>query len=444
MTAPKVEMRIRKFTVILAAVILLPSMSFCAGVPDEPNGAPAVGEVMDLKRCLEVARGRQPLIRAAKGQAAVGQGRLGQAKGGYYPAVDLTAGYDLNGSDTTTSGSAGADDSYSASVTLSQNIYDFGRTSSLVRIRELDADALRADLQDTLSLTGFNTKQAYYGLLQAKRNAEAAREVIKQSERQLERAKGFFEVGLRPKFDVTRAEVDLSNAKVALIRAQNAVRLSLARLKNAMGVPEAPDFDIKDDLDVRRIEMTLDEATDKAMKNRADLRASSVRRKAVEESVTLAERGYYPFISGNAGYTWADGSERNDGWNAGIALTVPLFSGFITKHRVQESKANLSVMDASTDIVRQNIQFEVQQAYYNLTEAGERIPAAQLVLRQAEENLEIASGRYATGVGSPIEVTDATVVFVNAKTAYIQALTDYNTAAASLERAIGDTDEEKD
>jgi outer membrane protein len=105
---------------------------------------------------------------------------------------------------------------------------------------------------------------------------------------------------------------------------------------------------------------------------------------------------------------------------------------------LQESKADLAVSDASEDIVRQSVILEVQQAYFNLMEADERIPAAELALRQAEENLEIANGRYSTGVGSPIEVTDAALVYVNARTAYTQALTDYTTALASIERAMGE------
>ena len=73
----------------------------------------------------------------------------------------------------------------------------------------------------------------------------------------------------------------------------------------------------------------------------------------------------------------------------------------------------------------------------NLTEAAERIPAAELVVRQADENLELANGRYAAGLGNPVEVTDSQIVYSNAKTSHIQALSDYNVAIANLEKAMG-------
>lgn len=426
-------MHIRTIPIILAAALIF----LHAGASHAEKAAMIhAGEPLGLERCLTIARANAPVIMAAMGQAAASQGRVGQVRSLYYPAVDLSADYGINGSSTDFNG-ADPEDSYSASVTLSQNIYDFGRRSAQLKARNFDAGAFRAELRNTVSVTEFNTKQAYYRLLQAKGNVEVAAEVIKQFERQLERARGFLEVGLRPRFDVTRAEVDLSVAKVNLLRAQNAVRIAMAVLKNEMGVPEAPDFEVKDGLDSRKVEIKLDEAIKKALDNRSDLKASAARRKAVEESVTLAERGNYPFITGSAGYTWDGSSTRDDGWNASISVTMPVFDGFFTRYRVQESKANLTVMDASEALARQNVIFEVQQAWSNLVEAGERIPAAALALRQAEENLEIASGRYSTGVGSPIEVTDAALVFINARTAHIQALTDYRIAEASLERATG-------
>jgi outer membrane protein TolC len=109
----------------------------------------------------------------------------------------------------------------------------------------------------------------------------------------------------------------------------------------------------------------------------------------------------------------------------------------LTQYQVEESKATLNVLKANEESLRQGVFLEVQQAYLNLQDAEERIPTAELAVRQTEENLDIANGRYAAGVGNPIEVTDAQVAYTNAKTSYIQALYDYKVAQASLEKAMG-------
>ena len=81
-------------------------------------------------------------------------------------------------------------------------------------------------------------------------------------------AKAFYEVGTKPKFDVTKAEVDLSNARLALISAQNSVRIAVVSLNNAMGVPEAPEYSIEDNLSFRQYAITTEAAMEQAYANR--------------------------------------------------------------------------------------------------------------------------------------------------------------------------------
>jgi outer membrane protein TolC len=319
-------------------------------------------------------------------------------------------------------------------------IFDFGKTSTNVNIQKLNIEASQADLASTEEQVILNVKQAYYNLLRAKRNRVVAEDTIKQFEQHLAQAKAFYEVGTKPKFDVTKAEVDLSTAKLSQIVAENAVRIAVVSLNNAMGVPDAPEYVIEDKLSFEKYQMTVDEAMEKAYANRPELKSIMARKKATEESVALARKGYYPFLTGDAAWTWAgEGGDfaSGDGWNAGVTLSIPIFSGFLTKYQVSEAKANVMVLTANEEALRQTVLLEVQQNLLNLREAEERIGTAELAERQGRENYEIATGRYAAGVGNPIEVTDAEVALANAKVSYIQALYDFKVTRASLEKAMG-------
>lgn len=139
-------------------------------------------------------------------------------------------------------------DEYTSSATLKQNIYDFGKTATQVDIQRLNLNSSRSDLENAAEQLIINVKQAYYGLLQAKKNRDVAMETVRQFEQHLEQARGFYEVGTKPKFDVTKAEVDLSNAKLNLIKAENALRIAKVNLNNALGLPEAPEYEIEDNL----------------------------------------------------------------------------------------------------------------------------------------------------------------------------------------------------
>jgi len=393
-------------------------------------------EVLNLNKCVEIALQKHPDIAAAAGEVEVNQSRIGQAKANYYPQVDVSAGYKKYSLSSTTSNSSL--DEYKTSAALSQMIYDFGKTPTGVEVQTLNREAANSDLRNIKERVVFSVKQAYYGLLQSKQNRDVAEETVKQFEQHLQQAKGFYEAGTKPKFDVTKAEVDLSNARLNLIKAENALRIAKVVLDNAMGMPDAPEYTIEDAFLYQKYNITLKDAVDRAYENRPDLKSIITKKKAAESSIGLAKKGYYPTLSGNAGYDWSgEKLPLQDGWTVGVTITLPIFSGYLTDYQVQGARAKLNVLKAQEESFRQGVILEVQQAYLNLREAEERISTAQLIVRQAQENLELANGRYAAGLGNPVEVTDSQIAYSNAKTSHIQALSDYNVATASLEKAMG-------
>jgi outer membrane protein len=403
----------------------------------------ARGETVDLQRCLAIALERHPSILAAGGAIRAGDSRVGQARSGYYPQISGNVGYNRSEAMTQAKGTLGSDilDSYSSTLSLNQNIYDFGRTSTQVKVQELSRDSFHADLEDVRTQVIFGVKQAYYGLLQANRNRDVGQEVVDQFQQHLNQARAFFEIGTKPKFDVTKAEVDLSNARLNLLKAENAFRLAQVALNNAIGLPGAPEYEVSARLSFQRVEVDLEETVKKAYDQRPDLQSVLMRKRSQEQSIELARKGYYPSISGNASYGWGGSGwdfPLGQGWSVAAQLNIPLFTGYLTKYQIDEARANLEVLAANEALLRQTIYQDVRQAWLNMREAADRIVVAELSVRQATENLELANGRYASGVGSPIEVTDALVAVSNAKTAHISALHDYKLAQASLERAAGE------
>jgi outer membrane protein len=433
-----------KYTYCIALIVFLFLM------PSEGRAEDLIGkgEVLNLNRCIDIALKMQPTIMAAASTVNATESRVGQAKSNYYPQIDWSSSYDrikpaASGSSSGSSiGSSGrtndAFDRYSTGFTLSQLLYDFGKTPTQVKIQNLTLDASRSDLRNTTDQIILAVKQAYYGVVQGKYNVLVAKDTVKQTQDHLEQAKGFFTAGTRPKFDVTKAEVDLSNAKLNLIRNENAFSIARVTLNNAMGIPEAPEYTLDENLSFEKYEITFEDALSKAYANRPDLQSIIAQRQAAERSIDLAKTGYYPVVAGNAGYNWSgEQFPLEHGWNAGATLSVPLFSGFLTKYQVEEARANLDVLKANEESLKQTIFLEVQQAYLTLRAAEEAIPTAKLGVEQAQENLEIANGRYAAGVGNPIEVTDAEVGLTNARTSNIQALYADKVAQASLEKAMG-------
>lgn len=398
------------------------------------------GEKLSLAQVIDIARQQQPSMLAAQSAINANQSRVGQAKAGYYPQVDADASYYRWSPAGATFNlvDSSSHDQYIALLQIKQMLYDFGKTSSQVEIQKTTLDSSHFDLATTEEQVIFTVKLSYYDMLKAARNIEIASQTVKQFEQHLEQAKGFFEAGLKPKYDVTKAEVDLSNAKLNLIQTKNSLRLSRVLLNNAMGLPEAPDYEIIDNLRFSPFQVPFDKALLLAFDNRPDLKSLLLKKRAAEQSVALARKGDLPYLSGNANTSYnGEKFALDQGWSVGVAISIPVFNGYQTKYQVSEAQANLDILKANETSLRQSIHKDVQQGYINLQNAAERISSTQITIKQAEENSTIASGRYEAGVGAPIEITDADVLLVNAKTNHIQALYDYRITQAIIEQTIG-------
>ncbi len=399
------------------------------------------GAFLTLPQCLAIAQQKNPQIAAAQNGFLAAQSRIGEAQSNYYPQADWqtdvnhfssTTQSQLIGSRTITSAN------FDTGPSITQNLYDFGRTSSQVGIARFNSEASYQNFENVDLQIDLSVKTAYYGVLQAQRNVSAAQEVVRQATQHLTQAEGFFKVGTAPKIDVINAEVTLSNAQLSLIQAKNTLQVSWQNLNNAMGVPDAPEYVIEDNLAYAPYPITFEHALKTAYKNRPDLKSFIATEKSLDQSLRFAKAGYYPTLSGNAGYNWS--GERlplDHGWSVGASLVVPIFNGFLTKKQIDEATANLDAAAANVQTLKQQVYLQNKQAYLNLKQAESSVATAAVGLKQARENLDLANGRYAAGVGSNIEVTDALTSFSNAQTAYINALYSHKLAEANLENAMG-------
>ncbi len=413
---------------------------------EEPPAA--VGR-LTLQEAVEVALSRHPSLLAARGTLEIQQARVGEARSNFLPQLNLKSDYTratANAAPSTLSGisstpldpSNTAYNNYSASLSLQQLIYDFGKTGAAV---ESARENLRgSNLSEVASrqTVAVNVKVAFFGLLAARRLVQVEEETVRQFQQHLEQVEGFYKAGTRARFDVTKAEVDLTNARLDLIKARNASEVARVTLANAMGVPDRPIGELEDLLSFKKIEISEDQAVQAALTNRPELLSLSAQRHAAEASVRSVQRSYFPVLSGVADYTYR-GQDFPLVWNwdAGLSLTFPIFSGNLTQSQAAEARANLVVIGANEESLRQNVILEVHQVFSSLKEAEERVQTSDVVVRQAEENLDLANGRFQAGLGASVERTDAQVLLTNAKTSQVQALYDYRTAEARLQKAMG-------
>jgi outer membrane protein len=417
-----------------------PAQALQPASPTDPN-------VLTLDESVLIALQNHPNLKAARERVGAQEAVLGQQMAAYYPSLNFNNTYrtsqtqELHPSNPSENRAA---DTFISEGRINFTIYNFGKREGAVEAARETLNATGHNYKATVDAVVLGAKQSYYSLLQSQAIVTVREETVKNRELLVRQARGFYEVGTRARIDVVRAESNLFNAQADLIAAQNAVKVSWVTLKNALGLRELVERPLVEEAFVTTIPYTLEQARDLAYINRPELKSFEAQRRAQDQNVATARRGHLPDIIFDAAYGRRAESDNGfntfplqPAWSVALNLNIPIFDGFRTTNRVEETLRTYHVIRAQEEAQRQQVALDVESSYLRLVELQERIKANEAAASAAKENLDLANGRYQVGVGSIIEVTDAQTLYTDAQTNYVRALYDYKIADAQLARAIG-------
>jgi outer membrane protein len=421
----------RKFMTVMAVAVGLAAGAAVAEEAQPPK---------TLSECVAIAVEQHPSLKAAAASVQAGHARVWEAAAPYLPQI--TASYAASRRQINPGATFGGNAPpirsyfYNTGASFTQTLFDFGQTLEAIRSAQASEQSLAANQSTQLATVVLNLKQAYFTLLANRRLLGVADETVRQNEKHLEQAEGRFKVGLAAKIDVTTAQVQLANAELNQVTARNNVAVARETLRNALGLTGTLDFDIVDNLDVHRITITENDALAAAYDRRPELQSIQAQERSTAEQIVSLQRSYLPTVQAQGNYNWqGQDYPLSDVWAVTGNVTLPIMSGGLTTAQIAEQKANLSNLKFNEEVERQDIALEVRQAVLNLAQAAESIRVSEKGLQQARENLDLAEGRYSTGVGNIIELTDAQASLTTAEANYVQALYTYKTTVAALEKA---------
>ena len=394
-----------------------------------------------LEECLKYALGNNPRIQAAMQDVFASDARIRQTWASYFPQFGWQTGY-TKIKQLQLSDALGRNLVFNywvlGQISASQMLYDFGVTQNQVTIRKLDNQGYRITLTSTVNDVICEVKTAYYNLQYAMEAKKVAEDSVARYAAFYDQAKAFYKAGTKPKVDVTIAEVNLSNAKLVLIQAENAVDVAMAKLNNTMGLPYTNKYKVAEGLRYDPCDISLEKAIQIARESRPEFLLADVRVEEARQNVKLIKKSYFPQITIEGQYQIGGmHPTSNYGYNYGGYLNFPTINGMLIKNEIKEAKALYSKEQSNAINTKNDIYYQVQESYYSLTEKKNKIPVATLGVKQAKENYDLSFGRYKVGVGDPIELKEAQVQYQNAMLTYYQTMYDYNTARATLEKNIG-------
>lgn len=421
-----------------------------AAAPD----AVASAQVLTLGEALRAAHAHQPTLEIARGALTANTGLADQARSSLLPQLNGTASYTRATSNfvpqpggTVPNGSQAASSSFATTplwrvgLSASQLIYDFGESINRWKAARTAADAASESIHVAEAQVAYNARVAFFTARADKDLVGVARETLANQEKHLAQVKGFVEVGTHPAIDLTQARADRATAQLQLINAENAYAVARAVLNQAMGVERSIDYDLSDEElppvegEDGKVETLVDEAK--------HLRPEMVNLRLSTQSQELSLRSAHDMIWPNLGVS---GSVNESGpaldrttWNfAGlITLSVPLLQGGAINAQIQQAQGQLAQANAQLEVERQQVRLDVEQARLGIRAAKGAIAAAEDALANTRDRLRLAEGRYATGVGSIIELGDAQLALTTTSAQRVQAQYQLYTARAQLLKALG-------
>jgi outer membrane protein len=325
-------------------------------------------------------------------------------------------------------------------VSLSLPVYSGGKLESQIDQAKLNLKVADLNIDATMQQLKQSVTTCYFNVLQYRNTLQVSQATVENYIDHLKNVQAQYDAGMVAKSEVLSSAVSLANAQDSLIKAQNNYDLAVANLNNVIGLPLDSELKLKEDLNYEKYPLTLGDCVKYALANRPEMAEYQAKIAIAQDDVKIAKSGYLPTVAFGATQDWYDKElpgSSNSNWLVGITASLSIFDSGLNDSKVKQSQSGLDTAQAQARQKRDSILLEVRQYYLSMHEAEKRIDTSAVAVDQADENLRIAEIRYVAGVGTNLDVLDAVLGQSTAKTNYIQALYDYNTNRAQLDKAMG-------
>ena len=339
--------------------------------------------------------------------------------------------------------------SYSFSASLSHTLYDAGRRANGHRAAQHNMQSAEQDFAARRADVVYAVKQRYYELLKAIELVEVQEEALKLSEKQLEDAQVRLQVGSGTEVDVLRLQVALDNAQSQLINVQQGVFLGRAQLNHIMGEAVRAPLEVAQ---LQEVEWRMPVAEEQLLEIVAQISGRNPALLSLNQTIAASEynlrvaRGArYPRLAGSLNYSRNNeifdrvyqSLEQNYRLNLGVSLTYNIFDGGAKQAAIDRSAVALKTAQMNAAQREREIALAIETAYLELVRLEKILRLGERTVKLAEEDLRLAEERYRVGKGRLLEVLDAQVSFIEARSNRVRTRYDLKIGEADLERLIG-------
>ncbi|HTW63462.1 MAG TPA: TolC family protein [Bryobacteraceae bacterium] len=429
--------RLSRTAFFVAAPLALPVLSFAQAPP-----------LLTLEQAEATAIKNHPQIQAAQNEVNFANQQIVINRAPYFPTVtgDVTGSQSYSGS-RLGAGNLQASRLFqreAQGVDIQQLVTDFGRTANLVSSARFGAQAAVQNSTATRYTVLLDVNRAYFDVLRAQATVKVAEETVSARQLLSNQVTELAKNKLRSDLDVSFADVNVSEAKLLLLRAQDSVAGALAELGRSMGSDQPANYQLSDVPLPPAPPVTADTLVAEAVNNRPELaalrasRESAYKFAAAEQDLKrptvsgVAVAGYIPYINNSTSAPIPPEYEA-----VAANVSIPIFNGHLFSARQEAAYQHALEADQKLRDEQERISRDVRVAWANANDAYQRIDVTAQFLRQASLAQQLAQGRYNLGLASIVELTQALLNVTSAQIENLNSKYDYQTQYAALQFTLG-------
>jgi outer membrane protein TolC len=393
-----------------------------------------------LAEALGLARENAPALEQRLSQLEVAKYGELTAWGQFLP--DLSLSYQYNNSSSgrlDPTGQAITTTSYSAQLGAQIDLFRGFRRFSDLRGAKRGVEASSARLRETEYLTRESVKISWYNALANRELVRVEADRVARQEDQLGFVEQQLELGRATRSDVLRSQVDLNNARVALLNAENGARTAQYALAEAVGVAEPLAPVTGAELEAEPVGAGREELLARALTASPSLTAIRAQAAADEAAVASAKSAYLPTLSARGGWAWAreEFPPRNRSWSVALFGSLPLFDGFNRERQLYQARATLDQTRTAERAEELALRTELDQALGTIDAAAASIDLAEQTVELSAEDLRVTQERYRLGLATILDLQSAQIALRQAEVDLIRRRFDYQIGLARLEAILG-------
>jgi outer membrane protein TolC len=408
---------------------------------------------ISLSQALELAKRNNNDLQVSVLRLEQSKSVLREAQAALFPSVDLSADvtnsrnvgttlqFDQARNTNPLVGDPPSNTTLSGTAQIKYDIYTSGRRNGAIqeaeeriRVQELDVERQSEEIR-------LNVSKAYYDLQQTDENVRISQSAVENAQASLKDAMALEKAGVGTRFDVLRSQVNLANSQQDLTNAISQQQIARRKLAPLLNLPQSVSISAGDPVKLAGLwQHPLEQSIVTAYQNRPELQQNLAQRKIGEAQIKQALSSSGPQVSLVGRYNlldqFDDQTSVSDGYSLGLQASINLYGGGAGTARAAQAKTSIAIAETQFSEQRNQIRFQVEQAYSTQASSLENVQTSNVALEQAKESLRLARLRFQAGVGTQSDVINALNDLTRSEGNRVKAILDYNRALTELQRYV--------